>query len=97
MSWNTPFPRPSHRNPKSPQIESCELCGSLVERERLKVSDVEGLRGHAICDLHPQEAKLRSTPSYRDFKRYSGGRSASRTPRRNPPFGGPVWWTKDGK
>lgn len=94
MSLSRPHVRPTRRNPASPQPEICELCGNLVERARLVVSDVEGLRGYAICDFHPFEAKARSQPSHRDYRRYTD-RSSNRTPRRIEPFGGELWYEKD--
>lgn len=70
----------------SPQIETCDLCGLAVEHASLREVNVEGLRGRAVCDKHPWEAKVRSRPGYQDQRRISGRRQAS-VPRRLPPYG----------
>jgi hypothetical protein len=61
--------RPSHRNPDDLQPEVCQLCGSYVGQVHLHVSDVEGLRGYRICDLHRMERQHRVRPSYNDMRR----------------------------
>jgi hypothetical protein len=42
---------PSHRNPREPQPECCELCGLEVGGIHLSRSEAEGLEGVAICDV----------------------------------------------
>lgn len=58
---------PSHRNRGDEQPEFCDLCGSLVGRDHLIESEVEGLRGRVICDIHPHERVARLAPSHNDL------------------------------
>lgn len=44
----------------------CDLCGTKVGASRLIVSQVQGLEGANICDLHPNEVDVRSNPSFLD-------------------------------
>lgn len=83
--------RPSHRDPDQFQTEVCELCGALVERSALMEVDIEGLRGYAICNKHPHEAKTRNKPSYRDYRKI-GPRPVQQVPERLPPLGGELWF-----
>lgn len=59
--------RPNLRKTTEPQIEFCDLCGSQVSAQRLVQSEVQGLRGARICDLHPAERLHRINPSFDDL------------------------------
>lgn len=62
------LPQKTHRSNKAQgePLGFCSLCGCLVEAYRLVRSEVQGLRGHWICDAHKFEAEARSKPSYQD-------------------------------
>lgn len=61
--------KPSHRNPKLPQPEICEVTGIMVAAEDLVISDVEGLRGAAVCGARRWLRRARFMPSYNDLRR----------------------------
>lgn len=84
--------RPSHRNPDEIQPEVCDLCGNLVGHQHLLDSQVEGLRGYAICDLHRFERRARVTPSFRDIRAFSRLPSAPTAGQRLEPMGGDLWF-----
>lgn len=91
--------RPNLRNPKEPQIEYCDLCGSQVSAQRLIQAEVQGLRGARICDLHPAERLHRINPSFDDM----GGLSNVAIPAQPDllPHAGTDWsggsWSADGE
>lgn len=62
------LPQKTHRSNKADgePLAFCSLCGCLVEAYRLVRSEVQGLRGHWICDAHKFEAEARSKPSFQD-------------------------------
>lgn len=82
--------RPSRRNPNDIQSEVCDLCGSYVGHVHLVESDVEGLRGYKICDLHRMECVHRVRPSFNDMRR-DGPPIPNPDPSRQQPTGGALW------
>lgn len=88
------FCYPAHRRRYTPgeSLDFCELCGCAVERRRLILSEVEGLRGHWICDVHANESELRVRPSFDDM---GGVNNTIGYPGEKPePAGGSnnIWW-----
>jgi hypothetical protein len=57
---------PSHRSEDEPQPEVCGLCGTIVPAHTLRLCDVEGLRGHYVCDVTPGCRRFRASPSWND-------------------------------
>ena len=86
---------PTHRDTSQPQPEVCQLCGTLVPSSGLSISDVEGLRGAAICSTHKWEAKARFTPSYNDLQ---VGQPAPNVPdnQRTTTSGDKLWFREGG-
>ncbi len=83
---------PSHRCVDEPQPEVCDLCGLQVPAARLALSDVEGLRGHLICDVTPGCREFRSAPSFNDKKAASGGVIGTTGNSRVHDGGAERWW-----
>lgn len=65
MTTDAFFP-PSHWDVDEPQPEFCDLCGTYVGGQHLQITDVDGLRGMAVCDVTPGCRKFRSRHSWRD-------------------------------
>lgn len=88
---------PSHRNTNDEQPEVCELCGSLVGRDHLRVAQVEGLQGRRVCDLHPFERDTVYRPSDNDYRRLMPAVQAPEAGQRLWPFGAELddRWTID--
>lgn len=59
-AWNGP----SHRNPDTPQIEFCSLCGAPVGAADMVEGTAEGLRGGRYC---PECSDLATNPSFLDL------------------------------
>ena len=78
--------------PLGVQPEVCDLCGRLVPNEQLIVSEVEGLRGYAICPYCEPVARV--APSWNDIR---GQHEAVHPefPAREEPTGAGLWWRDD--
>lgn len=50
-----------------PQVEFCALCGAKVHVSQRVQSNVQGLAGQWVCDIHPNERKIRVAPSWLDL------------------------------
>lgn len=86
------YPTHRRRGTLGESLDFCELCGCAVERSRLILSEVQGLRGHWICDTHAGEAELRMRPSFDDM---GGVNNTIGYPGDKPePAGGSnnIWW-----
>lgn len=60
------FYPPSHRDPRRPQQEICDVTGFVVPGADLITSDVQGLRGARVSSATPFLARARQQVSYQD-------------------------------
>lgn len=89
----TRLPAKTHRSNRATgePLAFCSLCGCLVEAYRLQQVEVQGLRGHWICDAHRFEAEARERQSFQDLG--GAGQSVGLHPGQeeiNP--GAKGWW-----
>jgi hypothetical protein len=75
--------------PLGVQPEVCDLCGRLVPNDQLIVSDVEGLRGYAVCPYCEGDRRL--LPSWQDLRRHHHV-THPEYPTREEPTGAGLWW-----
>lgn len=68
------------------------MCGAKVGHQNLIESDVEGLRGFKICNLHRFERKAAVTPSFNDYRQINPPPYVPDAARQEP-IGGEEWWT----
>ena len=85
---------PTHRNLQDAQPEWCDLCGLRVGGAHLTLSDVEGLRGFQVCDVH-DSCRMRNKISYRDRRRWKAREHSVIGNSRVYPPGAAAFWNDD--